>query len=177
MLYECVPVHSQIYADNIVGHHEPVMPAQHDTLDDTTPDSAAAATAPAATAPPPLEPLEHRLSYSSSCGRVHMSNVHISNAGLDWAAPGNVYWQHKVARREAVRVQLRGQAEFEAHDVRLQGSHTFEVPDGYRMVVTQDAAGKEPWCRVPLHECMCVWGVCACGVSAHSGQAQCLVSG
>jgi len=40
-------------------------------------------------------------------------------------------------------VHLHGQAEFEAHDVTLQGSHCFEVPDGYRMLVRAAQAGGE----------------------------------
>jgi hypothetical protein len=40
-----------------------------------------------------------------------MSNVVIQNAGIDWTSPSNVYWKHSVARREAVRVVLRGRSE------------------------------------------------------------------
>jgi hypothetical protein len=47
--------------------------------------------------------------FSSRVGRVNMSNVVIQNAGIDWTSPSNVYWKHSVARREAVRVVLRGE--------------------------------------------------------------------
>ncbi|KAK9833071.1 hypothetical protein WJX74_006343 [Apatococcus lobatus] len=77
-----------------------------------------------------------RLVYSHRCGRVRLRGVSVRNAGIDWEAPGNVYWQHKVHRREAVRIILHGQSEFEASHVVLQGSHTFEVLDGYKMVVS-----------------------------------------
>ena len=68
-----------------------------------------------------------RLVYSHRCGRVRLRGVSVRNAGIDWEAPSNVYWQHKVQRREAVRIILHGQSEFEASHVVLQGSHTFEV--------------------------------------------------
>lgn len=54
------------------------------------------------------------------------------------------YWKHQVARLEAVRIVLHGQSEFEAHDVVLTGAHTFEVPDGHHMLLTQDVLG-ESW--------------------------------
>eukprot|EP00195_Chlamydomonas_chlamydogama_P008226 CAMPEP_0202904012 /NCGR_PEP_ID=MMETSP1392-20130828/27485_1 /ASSEMBLY_ACC=CAM_ASM_000868 /TAXON_ID=225041 /ORGANISM="Chlamydomonas chlamydogama, Strain SAG 11-48b" /LENGTH=184 /DNA_ID=CAMNT_0049591443 /DNA_START=25 /DNA_END=579 /DNA_ORIENTATION=+ len=78
-----------------------------------------------------------RLVYSPRCGRVQLINVNVRNQGVDWSNPDNLYWKHQVARRETMRVVLRGQSEFEARDVTVTGDVTFEVPDGYRMVVTQ----------------------------------------
>ncbi|GAX74823.1 hypothetical protein CEUSTIGMA_g2270.t1 [Chlamydomonas eustigma] len=91
---------------------------------------------------------EERLQYSSKCGKVHLDNVAIRNLGVDWTAPGNVYWKHHVNRREAVRIVLQGRSEFEATDVVISGGHTstYTVPDGYRMVVNQVRTlhGSEP---------------------------------
>ena len=82
-----------------------------------------------------------RLVFSQRCGRVHLLNVEVSNVGVDWHHPGNVYWQHRVQRHEACRVILHGSAEFEAYDCRIVGDQTFEVPDGHRMVVTAAPRG------------------------------------
>ena len=46
-----------------------------------------------------------------------------------------------MTRHEGVEIKLLGRSEFEAADVTLMGSHTFEVPNGYRMVVSEDASG------------------------------------
>ena len=53
----------------------------------------------------------------------------VRNAGVDWDSPDNCYWQHKVARKEAARIVLHGQSEFEASHVVLEGDQTFEVCD------------------------------------------------
>ncbi|KAF5837813.1 nucleotide-diphospho-sugar transferase [Dunaliella salina] len=80
---------------------------------------------------------QHLVYSSSSCGRLRLRNVAVVNRGVDWGAPDNVYWKHQVERNEALHVHLRGRSEFEAHDVTIQGNHTFEVPDGH-----QDVSGK-----------------------------------
>ncbi|PNH08896.1 hypothetical protein TSOC_004536 [Tetrabaena socialis] len=90
------------------------------------------------------------LRYSSRCGRVQMVNVRVRNAGIDWQAPGNVYWKHQVARHESCKVLLLGQSEFEAHDVTIAGSHTFVVPDGHRLSVTAAADGSPRAVLTPL---------------------------
>lgn len=43
-----------------------------------------------------MEEGRERLVFSERCGRVHMSNVTVRNAGIDWSAPGNLYWKHQV---------------------------------------------------------------------------------
>ncbi|GLC45555.1 hypothetical protein PLESTB_001205700 [Pleodorina starrii] len=80
------------------------------------------------------------LRYGRRCGRVQLVNVRVVNAGVDWQAPDNVYWKHQVSRRESCKVVLLGQSEFEAYDVTIAGSHTFVVPDGFRLTVTAAAA-------------------------------------
>lgn len=76
------------------------------------------------------------LKYSGdTCGRMRLKNVKIQNRGIDWSHPDNVYWRHRVERKECCRVLLHGNAEFDAADVELSGDLTFEVPEGHRMVV------------------------------------------
>lgn len=91
--------------------------------------------------------LEERMVFSSRCGHINMSNVTVANRGVDWAHPDNLFWKHQVTRHEAVRVVLQGQSEFEARDVVITGSHTFVVPDGFRMVITQVGASCTTHCH------------------------------
>ena len=51
----------------------------------------------------------------------------VRNAGIEWGSPENCYWQHRVTRKEAARIVLHGQSEFEASHVVLEGDQTFEV--------------------------------------------------
>lgn len=39
---------------------------------------------------------EPRLVYSDRCGRLRLRDVRVVNRGVDWEAPDNVYWRHKV---------------------------------------------------------------------------------
>lgn len=70
---------------------------------------------------------QHRVIAGGRCARVRLTGVVVRNAGVDWADPGNCYWRHRVARREAARIALHGQAEFEASHVVLSGNQTFEA--------------------------------------------------
>ena len=63
----------------------------------------------------------------------------------------------QVTRRESCRVTLHGHAEFEARDVVLTGELSYQVPDGFRMLVTAAADGR-PQCRLePLLNRMPSW--------------------
>ncbi|VVA18419.1 PREDICTED: UTP--glucose-1-phosphate uridylyltransferase [Prunus dulcis] len=84
------------------------------------------------------EPL---LQYGHRCGRCKLRNVKVLNEGIDWTFGDNVYWKHDVQRIEACKVVLHGNAEFEATDVILQGNHIFEVPNSYKMKITQGDSG------------------------------------
>ncbi|MCO5573851.1 hypothetical protein L7F22_027626 [Adiantum nelumboides] len=84
---------------------------------------------------------ENMLLYGKKCGRCKLERVFVQNKGVDWKFKDNVYWQHKVSRLESTKIILHGLSEFEAQDVILQGPHMFEVPDGFRMRVTQGSKG------------------------------------
>lgn len=79
---------------------------------------------------------EKELVFSDRCGKLRLRNVTVRNQGIDWSHPENVYWKHRVTRKEACRILLHGEAEFEAADVELRGDVTYEVPDGFKMIVT-----------------------------------------
>ncbi|ERN08982.1 UTP--glucose-1-phosphate uridylyltransferase 3, chloroplastic isoform X1 [Amborella trichopoda] len=84
------------------------------------------------------DPLIH---YGYRCGRCLLENIMIINKGIDWNCPGNTYWKHEVQRFECLKVVLHGNAELEAKDVTIEGNHTFEVPNGYRLQITGGNAG------------------------------------
>lgn len=83
------------------------------------------------------------LEYSrDECARISLENVKIINRGIDFANHHNVFWRHRVKRREACRIHLSGRSEFEARNVTLNGDHDFIVPDGYRMIVRYGEEGQ-----------------------------------
>lgn len=86
-------------------------------------------------------PSDDILVYSNYCGRIRMHNVKVENRGIDWDAPDNCYWGHRVARKESCQIVLHGNAEFEALDCALKGNCFFEVPDGHRLRVTSGPDG------------------------------------
>ena len=84
---------------------------------------------------------EPRLLYSDRVGRVRLLDVCVENAGVDYGCEDNCYWQRRMRRHETMSVKLHGHSEFEARSATFKGPHRFEVPDGFRLVVTQDASG------------------------------------
>ncbi|GAB4827621.1 UTP--glucose-1-phosphate uridylyltransferase 3, chloroplastic [Ancistrocladus abbreviatus] len=81
------------------------------------------------------------LQYGHRCARCKLQNVRVLNKGIDWESEDNIYWKHEVQRHEALKVILHGNAEFEATDAVLEGSHVFEVPDGYKLKITSGSPG------------------------------------
>jgi UTP---glucose-1-phosphate uridylyltransferase len=78
------------------------------------------------------------IQYSRECGKLELKNVTISNAGINREANNN-YWRNDLSHHEALRIVLHGNAEFYAEDVTITGDHFIEVPDGYRLVVTEES--------------------------------------
>ena len=91
-----------------------------------------------------------RLVFSDRAGRIRLENVRVINQGIDRADPATVWWKHQVHRREVCRVVLHGRSEFEAANVTLRGSQTFEVPDGYCMQLVADESQPRGF-RMLLH--------------------------
>jgi len=75
--------------------------------------------------------------YGTDSGKCTLRNVKVINKGIDRAA-SNQYWKNQIARQEEMRITLHGNAEFFAQDMTFQGTHRIEVPDGSRMVATQE---------------------------------------
>ncbi|CAM6096695.1 unnamed protein product [Calypogeia fissa] len=85
---------------------------------------------------------ESILRYGFRCGRCRLSNVKVKNQGIDWGCKRNTYWQNKIQRFESLEVFLEEDAEFEAHNVTIEGPHKFFVPKGHRMNVTSAVSGE-----------------------------------
>ncbi len=96
---------------------------------------------------------DRRMVFGNHNGRVRLINCTVINQGIDWEHEDNVYWQHKVVRKGAVDVVLEGRSEFEAINVKFEGSHMFWVPDGYKMVVRNTARGGLAAELLPLGSC------------------------
>lgn len=71
---------------------------------------------------------------SEHAGKCTLINVTVRNGG---AAPFNGLeaWRCDWPRKEALRITLRGNAEFHAQNVLLEGDIHYDVPEGYRLVV------------------------------------------
>lgn len=84
---------------------------------------------------------EQIVRYGHGCGRCRLERVKVANEGVDWDCAENIFWQRKMKRLEALEIILEGDSEFEAVDTLFEGSHTFRVPDGYRMRVVGSDEG------------------------------------
>lgn len=84
---------------------------------------------------------ETKLQYGHRCGRCKLNCVSVQNKGIDWNCIDNIYWKQYVKRKEELRIVLHGNAEFEATNVTLEGNHVFEVPDGFKLKITQGTQG------------------------------------
>lgn len=91
-----------------------------------------------------------RIVYSEKCGRIRLERVNIVNQGVNWCNKDNVYWQHKVARSESMHVHLHGCSEFCAKDVTISGDSSFEVPEGFKMELSQGSNGRIIQNLIPL---------------------------
>lgn len=80
------------------------------------------------------------ISYSQECGKCTLHNIQIKNKGINRLETKN-YWKNEIKREEALSIVLRGNAEFYAENVTIIGSHTIEVPDGYRMIASMTSEG------------------------------------
>lgn len=73
---------------------------------------------------------------SKEAGKCTMINVVVRNTGIDTVDPLEA-WKCTDKRQQELRIILRGNAEFVAKDVVLEGNMQFEVLSGQRLVVYQ----------------------------------------
>ena len=74
---------------------------------------------------------------SSESGKCTLINVRVRNQGVQRSGLEET-WQQDVVRKESLQIILRGNAEFYAENVLLEGSLLFDVPDKKRLVVYQE---------------------------------------
>lgn len=75
----------------------------------------------------------------NQCGKCTLINVKVRNQGR---VPVSMHdaWKCQYERNEALRITLRGNAEFFAENVVLEGDMHFDVPEGHRLVVYQQVS-------------------------------------
>lgn len=86
------------------------------------------------------------LSYSEKVGKCILKNVKIKNRGIDKELPKelpNVYWKNEIVREESCHIILRGNSQFYAEEVTLEGDYFIEVEEGVQLSVTQGKEGLE----------------------------------
>ena len=69
----------------------------------------------------------------TKCGRARLLDVTVRNKGVDWSAKGTQAWSATLTRKECCEVTLRGNAEFDARGVKLEGDVKYDVPAGKRL--------------------------------------------
>jgi hypothetical protein len=74
--------------------------------------------------------------YSDHGGKCVLKNVTITNKGINRNKTLH-YWKGTPVRHEACSIIIEGNGEFHAEDIELNGSKTYFVPDGHRLVVTK----------------------------------------
>ncbi len=122
-----------VIADNVLGHYTEVEDSKEEKIYHSVNSNGNGASSSSSSQ---QQNKQKKLVFSDRCGKLRLRNVTVRNQGIDWSNQENVYWKHKIARKEACRIVLHGGAEFEAADVELRGDVTYEVPDGFKMVVT-----------------------------------------
>ena len=97
------------------------------------------------------------------CGRVRMRDVRVSNRGIDWKAAGTIVWSASLTRHETCEIVLRGNAEFDAEGVALEGDVRYDVPSGWRLALRPGVDGgvEESWTHLPT---------AAAGAAAEAGE-------
>jgi UDP-N-acetylglucosamine pyrophosphorylase len=67
-------------------------------------------------------------------GKCILENVTIENQGVDWKGSQS-FWKMDLKRHETVKIILKGESQFIARNVRIQGNQTFIVEDGEEMSI------------------------------------------
>lgn len=87
-------------------------------------------------------PLGHRNKngetlYSDQEGKCTLLNVKIENAGVDYKVSLPL-WKDGLARNESLKIHIQGNGEFYAENITFKGPHELFVPDGYKMICSQE---------------------------------------
>lgn len=80
------------------------------------------------------------LRYGDETGKCILKNVKIRNQGIDRAA-SSTFWKNAIVRKECCQILLRGNGEFYAEDVTLEGDLLIEVQSGERVRAVSSQEG------------------------------------
>lgn len=69
-------------------------------------------------------------------GKALLHNISIKNKGLNVVQ--STFWKGEMDRTESVKIILRGNSEFAAENLVLNGPFIFDVPDGFKMKVIHE---------------------------------------
>ncbi|MBJ7449492.1 MAG: UTP--glucose-1-phosphate uridylyltransferase [Parachlamydiales bacterium] len=83
---------------------------------------------------------KNHLLYSNQTGKCTLHNVKICNRGMK-PCPRSELWKSSHDHHEMLHIHLIGNGEFHANNVHFNGNHSFTVPDGHKLVVTEDVEG------------------------------------
>lgn len=76
------------------------------------------------------------LQYDHTVGKCILKNVEIVNQGVDWQN-SRPFWKGIYTRKESVEIILHGKSLLIMEDVKLVGSHCFEVFDGETVRISE----------------------------------------
>ncbi len=70
--------------------------------------------------------------YSENSGKCSLKNVRVRNLGVD-AAQTKSIWKKSLLHKEACEIVIKGNGEFYAEDVLLEGGMRIDVEDGFKV--------------------------------------------
>lgn len=73
-----------------------------------------------------------QIRYSDQTGKCMLRRLKVRNRGIDKGAR-SCYWKNEITRHELCEIIIRGNGEFMAEDVSLQGNWRIEVDPGFRV--------------------------------------------
>ncbi len=81
--------------------------------------------------------------FSNQTGQITLKGVKVENKGYKRAS-NQAFWKHALEREEALHIRLSSNSAFVAENVTLSGNQVIDVPEGIRMIATQDGFKTEP---------------------------------
>ncbi len=78
------------------------------------------------------------LQYSHQGGKCTLVNVSIHNKGIDRSQTEN-YWNGDFIHHERCLIEIEGNGEFHAENVIIDGSKSYYVPNGHRLIITPES--------------------------------------
>lgn len=77
------------------------------------------------------------LRYSERAGKCTLKNIQVENKGIDYKQH-NCFWKNQIYRKEALKIILEENSEFEAIDVTFKGNFEIAVPKNTKMTAKME---------------------------------------